>query len=272
MAIWDLLKQGVGLAFLILAGCTFVIEFCYTRFILRRLRNTRTLSTTDARAIQHNERRRQENTERIQEETNQRAQTRRRIQEEQYIERNQWVVDSNKKTGGQTLRSTAHVEEESLSATQLMQLQDYEFERALEIDRQKEREVEGKQAKQELHKAFRHQLESLIPPEPSPSTSEKCCKIAVRLSNGSRVQRNFLMTDKLKDVFNFVHTKEIFNLTKFSLINNFPKRTFVLGDDTMQTEDQTNNNNYIVTEETLADLKFSPSEAFFVEPLEYLPE
>ncbi|KAJ3451655.1 fas-associated factor [Anaeramoeba flamelloides] len=112
--------------------------------------------------------------------------------------------------------------------------QDEEFERLLEIDREKQKQMLLQEQKLEEEKLFKEkqlndkikkleELKQALPEEPSGKNAKNCTRIKFRMKNGD-VIRKFLDTNTLKVLFDFilVHNNDIF---EFDLIQSYPKRT-----------------------------------------------
>ncbi|KAJ6249551.1 fas-associated factor 2 [Anaeramoeba flamelloides] len=112
--------------------------------------------------------------------------------------------------------------------------QDEEFERLLEIDREKQKQMLLQEQKLEEEKLFKEkqlndkikkleELKQALPEEPSGKNVKNCTRIKFRMKNGD-VIRKFLDTNTLKVLFDFilVHNNDIF---EFDLIQSYPKRT-----------------------------------------------
>jgi len=51
-------------------------------------------------------------------------------------------------------------------------------------------------------------------------------KLAIRLPDGSRAERRFYSADRISDVYNFVDTLQELDIDSYSLVSNFPRKTF----------------------------------------------
>ena len=54
-------------------------------------------------------------------------------------------------------------------------------------------------------------------------------KLVIRLPEGSRAERRFYSSDRISDVYNFVDTLDELDVDRYSLVSNFPRKTFTKG-------------------------------------------
>jgi len=110
------------------------------------------------------------------------------------------------------------------------------------IEQEKKRQEEERRRKEAQEKLIQQ-----LSPEPpkGPNTTD----LAIRFSDGRRVTRRFYQTDKLKDLFIFIRTKEI--LPQYTVATHYPRKTF---------SEQAG-------EQTLLEVGLCPHAAVFVEEL-----
>jgi len=125
----------------------------------------------------------------------------------------------------------------------LLEEQDEEFHKALEIDKEKARLLKEEQDKMEEEtrrmeaerelilankKATREELTKKLPPEPQPNDSQATV-VAIRMLDGSKLSRRFLRSDTLQTVMHFVQSRqpvEVEQQPQFDLVSNFPRKLF----------------------------------------------
>ena len=90
-----------------------------------------------------------------------------------------------------------------------------ETKKAEEAERQRVEEIEARRASKA----------SKLRDEPADG-ADGVSKLAVRLPDGSRAERRFHSTDTIADVYDFVDTLEELDEVSYSLVTNFPRRTF----------------------------------------------
>lgn len=142
-------------------------------------------------------------------------------------------------TDAELLRAVAQIERQERDM--IRQEQDEAYQQSLRADREKQlkreedlrrKEVEEKaererSVKQEqLHSCLvklKSEIPNRLPPEPSPKQEQDIVKLVFKLPDGSRPQRNFHKSDKVKHLYWYV-----FSLTnaplQFKMTTNFPKR------------------------------------------------
>lgn len=111
----------------------------------------------------------------------------------------------------------------------------------------KQREEEAERARQEEIESRRVEKTKRLREEPEEG-AEGVSKLAIRLPDGSRAERRFRGSDPISDVYDFVDTLEGLDEVRYSLITNFPRRTFGRGEKV-----------------SLADCGVHPNGALFVE-------
>jgi FAS-associated factor 2 len=63
-----------------------------------------------------------------------------------------------------------------------------------------------------------------LPPEATPGPGSS--QLRIRLPDGSNAQRVFLSTHTLSVVYDFVDSLEAITFAKYTLVSNFPRRSF----------------------------------------------
>jgi len=159
---------------------------------------------------------------------------------------------------GPILVAAMNEAEERERDRQMRQVQDQEYQESLRKDREKEQqriyEEEKKKAELRMEEEKRQQEEELrrkdeeerlererrqqeedrklkeeqdkliqqLSPEPpkGPNTTD----LAIRFSDGSRVTRRFYQTDKLRELFIFIRTRE--SLQQYTVATHYPRKTF----------------------------------------------
>lgn len=116
--------------------------------------------------------------------------------------------------------------------------QDSEFEESLAMDRAIEQSVRAEalrkeqEAKAEERKAMeiataRKLKRRRVPPVPPPDSKERITELAIRLPTGVRLQRRFLASDTVGNVYDFIQSEveELVNVD-FELMTAYPKKSF----------------------------------------------
>ena len=93
------------------------------------------------------------------------------------------------------------------------------------IEEERRREEEAELARVEAIEARRVMKARRLREEPEDGV-EGVSKLAIRLPDGSRAERRFYSTDTISDVYDFVDTLEQLDSSDYSLLTNFPRRTF----------------------------------------------
>lgn len=106
--------------------------------------------------------------------------------------------------------------------------QDSEFEESLALDRAK---AESEKAEADRVQRVEDRLEqkkASIPPEPPADTAEPISELMIRLPSGKRLQRRFLASNTLADVYNFVDVEAAGEVTEdtYTLLMAFPRAVF----------------------------------------------
>jgi len=199
----------VGVIFFALAFLTFIVERVWYRHSPRRR-----APILDRDVV---ERQRQEAIARKQREQAELSRVAEAVRQADERERQQWVEeDRAARLGfsgsdmGHTLQSSSH--SPAPQATQrrrpterevLLDEQDREFQESLARDREKERQIKEKEMRRKnLEKLHAKVLDSLAP-EP-PSSFGDTCHLAIRVPDGSRLQRVFRNDTQLQEVHSFV--------------------------------------------------------------------
>lgn len=98
-------------------------------------------------------------------------------------------------------------------------------------EEKKMREEEAERARLETIESRRVEKTKALKLRDEPQDgAEGVSKLAIRLPDGSRAERRFYSTDTIADVYDFVDTLEDLDEAEYSLITNFPRRTFARGD------------------------------------------
>jgi len=87
-----------------------------------------------------------------------------------------------------------------------------------------EREAEEERSKLRDRDRRREISKQRVPPEPSPS-EDGVTSLVVRLTDGSRLQRRFRVTDKIQAVLDFVDSSSN-EVDSYDLLSNFPRKVF----------------------------------------------
>lgn len=155
---------------------------------------------------------------------------------EELLRRLQMVVNDN-----EVWLSQARSERLERSLTQsLRQQQDEAYEQSLKADQEKERRkqiereelLKAQQAEEDLRRAEQEKkdqiaqlkvgISSRVPSEPQLNTPNSI-SVVFKLPNGARIERRFLNTDSLQDVYNYIFCHPASPDT-FEITTNFPKR------------------------------------------------
>lgn len=115
--------------------------------------------------------------------------------------------------------------------------QDNAYEESLALDRAKEESERMERERQERVAAeeremvkqaaeAREQKRRRVPPIPSDDTSEVVTEIAIRLPNGKRLQRKFLASNNVGNVYDFIETECEELDGSFELMQPYPRKTF----------------------------------------------
>lgn len=146
-------------------------------------------------------------------------------------------------------------EQESAYEESLRKDRERERKEQLERERIKREEEEERQRKLEHDKKveekreYKRKLAENLAPEPDSSEGD-ITRLSIRLPDGSRLIRKFRVTDKLKDVYDFVESKDLQPydiLTEVVLVNTFPRQK------------------YFDREQTLKELGLFPNSSLIVE-------
>ncbi|KAM9960581.1 hypothetical protein ACTFIW_009724 [Dictyostelium discoideum] len=120
-----------------------------------------------------------------------------------------------------------------LSETErIIKEQDIEYYKSLETDQLlkllKEKDINDKKEEQEkLKKQKQERLQFLklnLKSEPS-IDNENSIKLLIKLPNGENIQRRFLKTDTINDIYDFIDSKDQISF-KYSLATNYPKKVY----------------------------------------------
>ena len=93
------------------------------------------------------------------------------------------------------------------------------------IEEERRREEEAERARVEAIETRRAMKSQGLREEPEEGV-EGVSKLAIRLPDGSRAERRFYSTDTISDVYDFVDTLEQLDSRDYTLLTNFPRRTF----------------------------------------------
>lgn len=141
---------------------------------------------------------------------------------------------------------------ESLRADQEKERKKFEeTERKRKLEEEERERILQEQLRKEAIRKAKVDLASEVPNEPEPNHPEVIC-IVFKMPSGERIERRFLRSHTLKDVYNFVFCHPS-SPDCFEITTNFPKRTLQC-----QTE----------PEKTLNDVGLGKSEVIFVYDLE----
>lgn len=116
--------------------------------------------------------------------------------------------------------------------------QDLEFEESLAMDRaiehseraealRKEQEAKAEERRAREIAMTRKMKRLRVPPVPPPDCKEKITELAIRLPTGVRLQRRFLASDTIGNVYDFIQS-EVEELVKvdFELMTTYPRKSF----------------------------------------------
>ena len=92
----------------------------------------------------------------------------------------------------------------------------------------KRMEEEAEAARRDAIDARRAEKVGKLRSEPG-EDEDGVSKLAIRLPDGSRAERRFYSSDRISDVYNFVDTLEELDISAYSLVSNFPRKTFTRG-------------------------------------------
>lgn len=255
MTNWVLKALGYYLALILvtLAVLTIIVEKVWTPIRnYRRRRNEgfiqdatqhdiNRLSTLDVRQQVYNER----------------AQEKEQKRRQRELERQQWIVEEQRRRLGyseghrlgameeesileaESKSSSIRKREDPLSeARRIREEQDREFNESLRVDQQKEQQIrqrkEAAVAKEKNKKEKTSKLEAMAA-QPPRDVSDKVCCIGVRLPNGERVERRFYADTTLEAVLLFAEISSDLESHSFQLVTPYPKRVL---SDTSQTLEQ----------------------------------
>ncbi|KAN0011823.1 hypothetical protein ACTFIU_007394 [Dictyostelium citrinum] len=124
--------------------------------------------------------------------------------------------------------------------------QDIEYYKSLETDQLlkllKEKDINDKKEEQEkLKKQRQERIEFLklnLKPEPS-INNKNSIKLLIKLPNGENIQRRFLKTDNLNDIYDFIDSKDQITF-KYNLSTNYPKKVYKNDDNIKSTFEELN--------------------------------
>jgi len=85
------------------------------------------------------------------------------------------------------------------------------------LERERKQQEEERKLKEEQDKLLQQ-----ISPEPP--KGQNTTDLVIRFSDGSRVTRRFYQTDKLKELFIFIRTRE--SLQQYTVATHYPRKTF----------------------------------------------
>jgi len=175
-----------------------------------------------------------------------------------FIDTYQPILDKAKRIAQEAAVQRQLIEEQNLAYTKSLE-EDREKERIKQEEkRQKEQEVAGRLAI--IAKARANALErfAALPPEPSPEN--KPTTIAIKLTDGSRIQRKFSPDTPFQSVFDFIEgvvatrlgdttflddgapsldnpDAKPWTIHKYELVSNFPRRTYTVRDASMSLKE-----------------------------------
>ena len=89
----------------------------------------------------------------------------------------------------------------------------------------KRMEEEAEAARRDAIDARRAEKVGKLRSEPG-EDEDGVSKLAIRLPDGSRAERRFYSSDRISDVYNFVDTLDELDINAYSLVSNFPRKTF----------------------------------------------
>ncbi|XP_067623437.1 FAS-associated factor 2 [Eurosta solidaginis] len=192
---------------------------------------------------------------------------------EELIRRMQTVISANEIWLSQARADrlernfTQTLRQQQDEAYQLSLRADEEKERRRQMERDAERQaqqaIERERAEEERRKEdiarLKVELAERVPKEP-PADTKDVISVVFKLPNGARLERRFLNTNSLTDVYNYLFCHPS-SPDEFEITTNFPKRT-------LYTSSYMYHANGNVNERTLAEAGLKHREVLFVNDLE----